>query len=398
VQVIEKRKNRLNILFIPKWYPSEIHFKSGIFVEEFAKVASLYHQVTVLFVYPSTKRFKGFYEIAQDEKKGDLRVIKVRYKPSLPLPGIIETALFNWWIKYIFNKHLAPNYKPDIIHAHIFKAGPAALAIGKLTNSPVLLSEHSMEFTSKKYLTLEFRIFAKHILNKFARILPVNYALKDNMQALAPKAKFTVLPNVVNTELFHPAFAKTQLDNKKRILHVSGLTYVKRIQDILKVLSIIKEKRQDFLLDIVGDGPEKKKAEQLTAQYNLKDFVTFHGMKSKEAVAQFMRKCDFFILPSLTENLPCVILEAQACGKPVIASKVGGIPEIVKDGENGILIHPKNNKALQSSIEYMLDNYSRYSSQKIVDYVQANFSYQAVAGKLDQIYQDTVKQWRQNHG
>ena len=379
----------MNILIITKWYPSEAHATSGVFVEEFAKALSLQHKVVVLFVYPSSKKFNGFYKVEQTEK-GNLREIRVGYKAFLPLPGIFETIMFNWWVKYIYRKIIAPTFKPDIIHAHIYRAGPSALAIGKLAKVPVLLSEHSLELLEHKHLTFEFRLFARQILNKFSRILPVSAALKARMQSLAPDVKYEVVPNVVDTNLFSPAaLPLTPQSNRKKMLVVSLLTPGKGIHDLLKALSLTKAKRDDFILDIVGDGPEKQRLQQLTSDYKLNEHVIFHGMKPKEEVAQFMRECSFFVLPSLMETFGCVFIEAMACGKPILSTKVGNIPDLVKE-EFGMLVPPQNPPALHQAINHMLDNFGQYPSQKISEYVRSNFSYQAVADQLGRIYKEAL--------
>jgi len=382
---------RLNILTIPKWYPSEVHSKSGIFVEDLAKALSLRHNVTVLFVYPSPHKIKSFHEVQIEEKDG-LRVIRARYRSFIPLPGILEAALFNWWTERIFRKVLAPTYKPDIIHAHVYRAGPSALKIGRLTKAPVILSEHSLELLAQQELTLEFRIFARRILERFSRILPVSEPLKKEMQKLAPKARYTVVPNAVNTELFHPASPKNRKDQRlKRILTVSLLMPVKGIPDLLKALSLLKEKRQDFILDIVGDGAGRKKLEALADACKLNGQVNFHGLRSRPEVARFMRECDFFVFPSRMETFGCVLIEAMACGKPIVATRAGNIPELVKDG-TGILVPAKDPPALQAAINQMLDRSGDYSPEKIASYARDNFSYQAVTDRLGLIYREVLKE------
>jgi glycosyltransferase involved in cell wall biosynthesis len=92
--------------------------------------------------------------------------------------------------------------------------------------------------------------------------------------------------------------------------------------------------------------------------------VMFHGILCKENVAKAMRVCDFFVLPSIWENMPVVLIEAMACGKPVIATDVGGVKEVI-DKESGRLVPPKDSHALEREIENMLDNFVEYDSEKI---------------------------------
>jgi len=98
-----------------------------------------------------------------------------------------------------------------------------------------------------------------------------------------------------------------------------------------------------------------------------------------------MRECDFFVLPSFYENFGVVYIEAMACGKPVIATNAGGPKEIVNE-DIGVLVPPKDVEALIKAIEYMLDNYQNYSTEKIAQYAKKRFSYEAIGKILDEVY------------
>jgi len=103
-----------------------------------------------------------------------------------------------------------------------------------------------------------------------------------------------------------------------------------------------------------------------------------------------MRNADFFVLPSLWESLPCVLIESMASGIPVVATNVGGIPEIINK-KTGILIPPKNEKTLTQTIDYMLDHCNSYSKRDIAKYAQKKFSYEVVAKTLLEIYKEALK-------
>ncbi|MFH1386205.1 MAG: glycosyltransferase [bacterium] len=382
---------RLNILIITKWYPSEVHPKSGVFVEELAKALSARHNVTVLFAYPSPRPLKGFFGVQTEETPG-LKIVRVKYWNLLPLPGILETFLFNWWIKRIYKKVLAPAYHPDIINAHVYRSATSALAIGKLTKAPVILSEHSLELLDQKELTPEFKLFARHYLPKFFQILPVSTALKNELARFAPQVKMTVVPNVVDTNIFYPAPAQNKTTAPlKRILTVSLLMPVKGITELLTAVNRLKRKRQDFVLDIVGDGIGRKSLETIVTEHQLERFVKFHGLKSKQEIATFMRECAFFTLPSWMVTFGVVFIEAMACGKPIVATNVGNIPDLVNE-ERGRLVPPRDPVALEGALSWMLDNYTAYPSTKIAQFARDHFSYPAVAAKLDQIFQEVLQQ------
>ncbi len=159
----------------------------------------------------------------------------------------------------------------------------------------------------------------------------------------------------------------------------------KGISYLFEALASLKKKRQDFVLNIVGEGPSRKEYEELSDKLALTGFVKFYGTKAKTELAEIMRSCDFFVLPSLSENLPCVLIEAAASGLPLIATDVGGVSEIINES-NGILIPSKDIKSLETNINYMLDHYQNYSSKTLYEYAKTNYGFEAVGKNLNQIY------------
>ena len=152
----------------------------------------------------------------------------------------------------------------------------------------------------------------------------------------------------------------------------------------LWTLKILRTIRSDFILDIIGDGPMRCEYEIMTKRLGLDSVIRFHGFKPKHDVGEFMRNADVFVLPSLWENLPCVLIEAMASGLPVVATNVGGIPEIVND-EVGILVPPGDADAFAHALDCILENIDTYSSKDIASYAQ-RFSYKAVGKKLTDLY------------
>jgi glycosyltransferase involved in cell wall biosynthesis len=382
---------RLNVLFITKWLPSEINEKAGVFVEEFAKAVALQHNVTVLFVYPVRKKPAGIVAVEREDR-GRLQIIKAKYWNFLPLPGILEDALTNWWTVRLFKRLVRPSFQPDIVHAHVFKAAPAALRIGQLAACPAVLAEHSTEFIDRQALTVEYNWLAKRVFPRFARILPVSEHLRRHLLCYAPAARLEVVPNVVDTGLFAPPAEKPANGNRpKKILTVSVLRREKAIDQLLLALGELRKSRTDFTLDIVGDGGERRKLEELTAKLGLGGSVRFHGQQNKATVAAFMKGCDLFVLPTTLETFGCVFIEALACGKPVVARRIDPLPEFISPAM-GILFPPDQPGALIQALAKMLDHYGSFSSERIVANIRANFSFEAVAARLDRIYRAVISE------
>ena len=374
----------LKILFIPAWYPSKQNSVAGIFIKEHAKSVSLYNEVIVLYSEGIDYSIKNFFEI-EDNIEDGIRTLRLHYRKS----PISKTTYFVylWSIFWGFRKLLHEGWKPDIIHAHVFSAGVPAVIIGKIYKIPVVITEHYTSFS--RHTLGKFNILkARFAMNRAKIILPVSGDLEKAIKSYGIKNKFEIVPNVVNTEMFYPSLQKT--NNKiKKMLFVALLSPQKGVSYLLQALAQLKQKRQDFVLDIVGDGPNRKEYEKLSKELSLEGIVKFHGLKTKLEIAEFMRNSDFFVLPSLWENLPCVLVEALTSGLPIIASNVGGISEIVNK-DVGILIPPKDIEVLTKAIDYMLDHYQEYSSENISRHAKENFSYEAIGGKIDKIYKEVI--------
>jgi glycosyltransferase involved in cell wall biosynthesis len=136
----------------------------------------------------------------------------------------------------------------------------------------------------------------------------------------------------------------------RSLITVASLTKIKGLDVLLRALQSLT----DFQLLIVGDGPERPSLERLVENLRLQDKVRFLGQVPHERLWEHLLSSSVFILPSLSEGLPRALLEAMACGLFIVASRVGGIPEAVRNGWNGILVPPNDPEALREGIERAL--------------------------------------------
>lgn len=383
-----KKDRRLKVLFIPAWYPNENNPAKGIFIKEHAKAVSLYNDVIVIYSQEEMKNdFRVFFMFTSDKIEDGIRTIRLKHK-KLSFP-IISYVFYSLSILTSFRKLLKEGWKPDIIHAHVYTSGVAGLMLSKLYRIPLIITEHYTNFANHS-LTFFQQLIAKLTINKAYFVLPVSKDLQNSIENYYRiRARFEIVPNVVNMNLFYLSNAQNKIKNSsiKRILSVCILTPRKGIYYLLNSLSQLIVKRQDFVLDIVGDGPNRKEYEKLAKDLRLDEIIKFHGFQSD--ITSYMKNCDFFVLPSLYENFGVVYIEAMACGKPVIGTNAGGPKEIINK-ESGILVPPKDIDSLAKAIDYMLDHYQDYSPEKISQYVKDNFSYEIVGKKLNDIYMETL--------
>ncbi len=383
----ETRGRRLKILHIPAWYPSKENPVAGIFVREHVKATALYNDVVVLYSEGADREIRGLYQI-EDNIEDGIRTLRLRHKKS-PIPKT-SYFIYLWAMFRAFAKLLREGFRPEVIHAHVYSAGVPAVLLGMRYGIPVVITEQSTAFPRGLVRGLE-RVKAKFAFGRAAVVCPVSEDLRNHIERLGVRARFHVVPNVVDTSLFSPPTARrAKEDGRKRLLVVALLDPKKGIPYLLEALAQLREKRNDFVLDIVGDGPNRAEYEELTRKLGLQDIVRFHGLKTKQEVAEFMKRCDIFVLPSLFETFGVVVIEALACGKPVIASGIGGPNEILTD-EIGKLVPPGNPEALAKALDYMLDHYGEYSSEALAQYVQERYSYQAVGREFARLYRAVLR-------
>ncbi len=174
-----------------------------------------------------------------------------------------------------------------------------------------------------------------------------------------------VIPNFINAEDYrrrdHPELrARLAPEGEKIILHVSNFRPVKRIADCVHALAEIRRRRSDLPVRLImcGDGPERERTEGLAVYYGLSDRVHFAGQVPN--IADYLSVADLILVPSEMESFGLAALEAMACEVPVIATNVGGLPEVVIDGVNGYLVELGDTQSMaERSVELLLDEEKR---------------------------------------
>ncbi len=203
-------------------------------------------------------------------------------------------------------------------------------------------------------------------------------------QLKVPKEKVYTILNGVDTEKFSPYIDTLTLrkqlnisEEYKVITCITRLKLEKGVHILLKAFKEVIQQRQNVFLMIVGSGNYQEKLKDISKELNIEEKVKFIGSISHENLAGYYAVGDIFVFPTLAkEGLPWVVLEAMSCGRPVIASRIGGIPQIIKDSENGLLFEPGNINELKEKIFLLLENYEicKKLSKNARDYVVQNLS------------------------
>jgi glycosyltransferase involved in cell wall biosynthesis len=187
------------------------------------------------------------------------------------------------------------------------------------------------------------------------RVVALSESLGRLTAHTLPGLGYAVVPNGVDLELFHPPeVARQPRPSPVRCLAVARLVERKGLGCLIRAFALLERGR--FQLDIVGDGPDRQALRELAAHHGLAEEIRFLGSLSRATVAERYREADLFTLPSTAESFGNVFAEALASGLPIVASQVGGIPDLVEHGHNGLLVTPGDPHSLAQAIRYLADD------------------------------------------
>ena len=274
----------------------------------------------------------------------------------------------------------------DIIHGHyLFPAGAAAVEVGKEHNVRTYVTAHGSDMF-ELYKTQPFmRSTIRKVLRDAYRVFAVSNALRHEIIAtgvpgIADKTKLSW--NSVDIDKFsskeNDSFKKeNKLEDKPIVLFVGNLIKRKNVNSLLEAKKIANS---DYYLVIVGDGPQYKKLKKKVEEENIRD-VIFTGARND--VENIIPSCDVLILPSFSESFGLVLIEALACGKPVIGSKVGGITEIITE-DVGLLVNPNKISSIARAVDNIINDdelrlvLSLNARNRAMDFAEVTIPYDGV--------------------
>ena len=305
--------------------------------------------------------------------------------PKLKSKGFRKYKVF--FLAYSMWKHAKRISKTvDIIHGHwLFPSGYVASKLQK----PYVMTAYGIELFLAKNNDL-LRRFLRPSVEGADRIIAISKNTAMRTRELFPLAKTRIIRLG-----FSPLETKDQEEERtgNTILFVGRLVKRKGVEYLLRAIKHL-EACIPVELMIVGDGPERKNLEMLVHDLNLRN-VTFYGFIPQSRLKSFYQRASVLVLPAITdptgdtEGLGVVLLEAMSCGVPVIASSVGGIPDIITDGKTGLLVEEKNSLQLAEAIETILNDCELQSRlmNNATRVVQTKFSWEGIAKKILREYE-----------
>jgi glycosyltransferase involved in cell wall biosynthesis len=250
--------------------------------------------------------------------------------------------------------------KIQIVNIHYPTDGDWYFALcRRVLSIAVVTSVHGADLFPKGKRRVKYSRAIRLLLNASDRIVAPSREFQQDVASLFPslKDKIVFIHNGVNlaelhsscqatpTELTYPYLLCIAMHNEKKGLDV-----------LLRAFALMQAEPLLYKLVLVGDGPLREYLESLALSLGIQHQVEFLGLQGRAQVAKLIQGCEVFVLPSRSEPFGIVLTEAMACKKPVVATAVGGIPEIIKDGTDGILVEPDNPNALAKALLNVLQN------------------------------------------
>lgn len=355
----------MKILTFTTLYPNNMQPHNGIFVE--TRIKNLLKDTDIESTvvapvpwFPLKGSMFGDYAkyagVCKSETRHNIEVFHPRYL-VIPKIGMLITPFFLALSSYFaVRKLIKQGYQFDLIDAHYFYPdGIAAIILGKVFEKPVVVTARGTDINLIPAYTIPRKLI-QWVTRKAAHMVTVCEALRQELIKLgAEPDKVTTLRNGVDLELFQPADDRDAL---RKALGISG-------HSILSVGHLIERKGHHLVIDaiknipdvtlyIAGNGPEEAALKKLAKELSLESRVVFLGPLTQGRLRDYYAAADALVLASSREGWANVLLEAMACGTPVVATNIWGTPEVVQNDKVGFLAE-RSAKSIETGISHLHD-------------------------------------------
>jgi glycosyltransferase involved in cell wall biosynthesis len=393
----------VKVFFIPSWYPTAQEPTAGIFLRDQAlalatqrpgwKIAVSLSPESALWLsqprsWPNLRKL-----VDRRPHRNEVASNLVEYRrPSVVWTEILRDGNRRGVIAaHRSNVDAAASDfgKFDLIHAHVsYPAGWVAMHLSEELQIPYAVTEHMSPFPFRHFLDERgaLKVLVREPLERAAATTAVSPALAREISSFGlPQPGY--VPNLVDETFFVPGAPRS--DQTCVFFTLAGMREQKGIDDLLRAVARLRNSRpsagREWRFRIGGSGERVQEYRELATQLGLDDVVSWLGTLDREAARDEYQRCDCFVLASRHESFGIVYAEANACGKPIIATRSGG-PETIVTPENGLLVEVGNTEAIAHALAEMLDRAREYDPVTIRTQFEERFSRPAVVERLESVY------------
>jgi len=396
---------RLKVLCLSRNYPNNVLTLLGLWVQGLVRHTKSFCGIKVVSPVPYCpplpglkNDYKRFRTVDRSRWTDGVEVFHPRFvvPPGHQLHGIESFTYYAGVVSLIEN--LRRNFPFDLIHAHYsYPDGWVAAKLGKRFNVPVVITEQNpwKPWMDDYALVRRQAVWA-------ARQCMFHIAISETVRKeiaifAGESERLRVIPDGVDSSVFTLPHDLSK-PRKKQILFVGVIRPVKGVDVLLKTLRLLADKGRDERLVLVGENfypayrREYERMRQLASDLGLADRVNFVGKKPLNELVQLMQESAVLVLPSRKESLGVVLVEALACGTPVVATRCGG-PEDIVTSRAGVLVRPDDPEALAAGIELVIDRREAYDPVSLREYALEKFSWTTIAKQHVDLYREAIARY-----
>jgi teichuronic acid biosynthesis glycosyltransferase TuaC len=401
----ERTATALKVLTLSHMFPTPGAGTQGVFIiEQMKALHKLGIEMKAIAPTPWAPRALNFLPNVKKytciPKSANVEGMHVTYPRLIAFPGGRLFFLYGLFCylacRHIVRKHVQEG-GIDLIHAHtIMPDGFAAVLLGEEFDMPVVCTVHGSDISIYPHESRATLLVTKWALRRIKHLIAVSQDLRKKVDLLIGSKQVTIVRNGADEELFRPnaksaARALLGLPGKAKIvLFIGNLLPVKGPEYLLRAVSQLSS--PDVFLYIVGDGMLLDSLRVQAEQLGISARCVFVGTRPHEEIASWLSAADCLVLSSISEGFPTIIPEAMMCRIPVVATAVGGIPEVVKHRSTGLLVRPQDPASLGEAICSALQNDTdiRMMVDRAEEAVRAELTWEANARKTAGVYREAI--------
>ena len=402
----------MRVLYLSHMFPDQSNSQRGIFVfEQIKALIKLGVSVQVISPLPwvprgfrHVERWKKYQGIPYKETILGVPVIRPRMV-SLPGGRFFYLSGFVYYLACCRMARVMMRQQSfDLIHSHtIMPDGFASVLLGKKLNLPVICTIHGSDINIYPYRHPLILRATKRAIKQLDGCITVSQRLREKVMELCgpvpPEVK--VIYNGADPNLFSP-ISKEEARRSLGIsyggdvlLYVGNLKEVKGVAYLVDAFDKVRNRQKEIRLYIVGEGRERNVLEQRVKRRLLSKNIVFIGRRSHREIPIWLSAADCLIMPSLSEGFPTLLSEAMLSEIPIVATSVGGIPELLLDSVNGLIVPPKNTDLLAKAIKLLIEDkdLARQLAYQGKQKAYPKFTWEYNAHRTLEFYQSIVKNY-----
>lgn len=392
---------RLRVLVVSRSYPSDELPSLGLWVERPTVLLSRRHEVEVVAAVPwcppapavgPLRQYTRFRRIPRHERRDGVPVHRPRFVagPGRTLYAVESRAQELALRRTVLRLHAEAPF--DLVHAHMaYPEGAVAHRLARRLGVPFVITEHA-PWTDEWFASGAVRREALAAAGAASALLPVSTSVRDTIVSyIGDTDRMHVVPVGVDADTFALGPVSSRVPDQ--VLYVGWLNFVKGVDVLLQAMKLIAELGDPGRLLLVGGAYyrntrlQEERLRTLAAELDLGDRVQFLGRLPQGEVARLMGESAVVVLPSRAESFGAVLVEALACGTPVVATRCGG-PEDIVTPAVGRLVPVDDASALASALADVLDSRSRFEPDELRRYALARFEWPVIVNRVLDVYAD----------